>query len=72
MRQALINEGADLVAENRITGNDREGQDQLGEFNRLLAPAPCLTSDKTALVKSFSAVTDGDCNAYDDDADSSA
>ena len=37
MRQALINENADLVAENyryvmRITGNDKEGQDQLGNF----------------------------------------
>jgi type I restriction enzyme R subunit len=37
MRQALINENADLVAENnryvmRITGNDPEGQAQLGNF----------------------------------------
>jgi type I restriction enzyme R subunit len=37
MRQALINENADLVAENaryvmRITGSDTEGQDQLGNF----------------------------------------
>jgi len=37
MRQALISENADLVAENhryvmRITGNDKEGQDQLGNF----------------------------------------
>ena len=37
MRQALINENADLVAENnryvmRITGNDSEGQAQLGNF----------------------------------------
>lgn len=37
MRQALINENADLVAENarylmRITGNDAEGQAQLGNF----------------------------------------
>jgi len=37
MRQALINENADLVAENhryvmRITGNDKEGKDQLGNF----------------------------------------
>lgn len=37
MRQALINENADLVAENqryvmRITGSDKEGQDQLGNF----------------------------------------
>jgi type I restriction enzyme R subunit len=37
MRQALINENADLVAENqryvmRITGGDPEGQDQLGNF----------------------------------------
>jgi type I restriction enzyme R subunit len=35
MRQALINENADLVAENhryvmRVTGNDKDGQDQLG------------------------------------------
>ena len=37
MRQALVNENTDLVAENqryvmRITGNDTEGQDQLGNF----------------------------------------
>lgn len=37
MRKALVNENADLVAENqryvmRITGGDREGQDQLGNF----------------------------------------
>ena len=37
MRQALVNENADLVAENqryvmRITGSDKEGQDQLGNF----------------------------------------
>ena len=37
MRQALINENTDLVAENqryvmRITGKDKEGQDQLGNF----------------------------------------
>lgn len=37
MRQALINENADLVADNhryvmRITGNDKEGLDQLGNF----------------------------------------
>jgi len=37
MRQALVNENADLVAENpryvmRITGNDAEGQAQLGNF----------------------------------------
>lgn len=37
MRQALINENVDLVAHNhryimRITGNDKDGQDQLGNF----------------------------------------
>lgn len=37
MRQALINENADLTGDNhryvmRITGNDKEGQDQLGNF----------------------------------------
>ena len=37
MRQALVNENADLVAQNqrsvmRITGSDKEGQDQLGNF----------------------------------------
>ncbi len=37
MRRALVNENADLVAENqryvmRITGNDKEGQDQLSNF----------------------------------------
>jgi type I restriction enzyme R subunit len=39
MRQALINENADLVAENhryvmRITGNDKDGAGQLGNFHR--------------------------------------
>ena len=37
MRQALVNQNPDLVAENlryvmRITGNDKDGQDQLGNF----------------------------------------
>lgn len=37
MRQALINENADLIAQNgryvmRITGNDKDGLDQLGNF----------------------------------------
>jgi type I restriction enzyme R subunit len=37
MRQALINENADLIVKNhryvmRITGNDKDGQDQLGNF----------------------------------------
>jgi type I restriction enzyme R subunit len=37
VRQALVNENADLVLENpryvmRITGSDKEGQDQLGNF----------------------------------------
>jgi type I restriction enzyme, R subunit len=37
MRQALINENPDLVGDNqryvmRITGNDKDGQDQLGNF----------------------------------------
>ena len=37
MRQALVNENTDLATENRryvmrITGNDHEGQDQLGNF----------------------------------------
>ena len=37
MRRALVNENADLVGENyryvmRITGNDQEGQNQLGNF----------------------------------------
>ena len=37
MRQALVNENPDLSADNRryvmrITGNDRDGQDQLGNF----------------------------------------
>lgn len=37
MRQALINENADLTGDNhryvmRITGNDKEGQEQLGNF----------------------------------------
>jgi hypothetical protein len=46
MRQALVNENADLVAENhryvmRITGHDKDGQDQLGNFmNRPILWSP--------------------------------
>ena len=49
MRQALINENADLVADNaryvmRITGNDKEGQDQLGNFIDPEAKYPVLVT----------------------------
>jgi type I restriction enzyme, R subunit len=47
MRQALVNENADLSAKNRryvmrITGNDRDGQDQLGNFIDPEATFPAL------------------------------
>src|SRR5207302_2564754 len=54
MRHALINENVDLVAENhryvmRITGNDKEGQDQLGNFIDPESPYPVLVTTSRLL-----------------------
>ena len=54
MRQALVNENPDLFAENRryvmrITGNDREGQDQLGNFIDPEASFPVLVTTSRLL-----------------------
>ncbi len=54
MRQALVNENADLVAENRryvmrITGNDAEGQAQLGNFIDPESPYPVLVTTSRLL-----------------------
>ena len=51
-RQALINENADLVAENhryvmRITGGDAEGQAQLGNFIDPESPYPVPSTRKS-------------------------
>jgi type I restriction enzyme R subunit len=62
MRQALINENADLVAENhryvmRITGNDKEGQDQLGNFIDPEWPYPVLVTTSRLLSTGVDAQT---------------
>jgi type I restriction enzyme R subunit len=62
MRQALINENADLVAENhryvmRITGNDKEGQDQLGNFIDPEAKWPVLVTTSRLLSTGVDAQT---------------
>ncbi len=54
MRQALVNENRDLVNENRryvmrITANDREGQDQLGNFVDPEATFPVLVTTSRLL-----------------------
>ena len=54
MRQALINENADLCAENhryvmRITGSDKEGQDQLGNFMDPESKYPALVTTSRLL-----------------------
>lgn len=54
MRQALINENADLVAEDhryvmRITGNDAEGQAQLDNFIDPESPYPVLVTTSRLL-----------------------
>jgi type I restriction enzyme, R subunit len=54
MRQALVNENPDLTADNRryvmrITGNDREGQDQLGNFIDPEAKFPVLVTTSRLL-----------------------
>jgi type I restriction enzyme R subunit len=54
MRQALINENADLVAENyryvmRIVGGDTEGEEQLGNFIDPESPYPVLVTTSRLL-----------------------
>ncbi|WP_425601347.1 EcoAI/FtnUII family type I restriction enzme subunit R [Bradyrhizobium ontarionense] len=62
MRQALINENADLVAENqryvmRITGSDKEGQDQLGNFIDPESKYPVLVTTSRLLSTGVDAQT---------------
>lgn len=62
MRQALINENADLVAENsryvmRITGNDPEGQAQLGNFIDPESRYPVLVTTSRLLSTGVDAQT---------------
>ena len=62
MRQALINENADLVEQNhryvmRITGNDKEGQDQLGNFLDPEATYPVLVTTSRLLSTGVDAQT---------------
>ena len=62
MRQALVNENADLVAENhryvmRITGNDNEGQDQLGNFIDPESTYPVLVTTSRLLSTGVDAQT---------------
>ena len=62
MRQALINENADLAAENpryvmRITGNDKEGQDQLGNFIDPESKYPVLVTTSRLLSTGVDAQT---------------
>jgi type I restriction enzyme R subunit len=62
MRQALINENADLSAENgryimRITANDRQGQDQLGNFIDPEAKFPVLVTTSRLLSTGVDAQT---------------
>jgi type I restriction enzyme R subunit len=62
MRQALINENADLVTENyryvmRITGDDKEGQDQLGNFIDPESKYPVLVTTSKLLSTGVDAQT---------------
>lgn len=62
MRQALVNENADLVNENhryvmRITGNDPEGQAQLGNFIDPEAKYPVLVTTSRLLSTGVDAQT---------------
>lgn len=62
MRQALINENPDLVAENhryvmRITGNDKEGLDQLGNFIDPEAAYPVIVTTSRLLSTGVDAQT---------------
>jgi type I restriction enzyme R subunit len=62
MRQALVNENADLVAENhryvmRITGGDKEGQAQLGSFLDPESPYPVIVTTSRLLSTGFDVQT---------------
>lgn len=62
MRQALINENADLVAQNsryvmRITGNDKEGLDQLGNFIDPEVASPVIVTTSRLLSTGVDAQT---------------
>jgi type I restriction enzyme, R subunit len=62
MRQALVNENADLVAENqryvmRITSSDKEGQDQLGNFLDPESKYPVLVTTSRLLSTGVDAQT---------------
>src|SRR3984885_8017974 len=62
MRQALVNENSDLAARNRryvmrITGNDKEGQDQLGNFIDPEATFPALVTTSRLLSTGVDAQT---------------
>jgi type I restriction enzyme, R subunit len=62
MRQALVNENADLVAENpryvmRITGSDKEGQEQLGNFIDPESKYPVLVTTSRLLSTGVDAQT---------------
>jgi type I restriction enzyme R subunit len=62
MRQALVNENTDLVAENqryvmRITGSDKEGQDQLGNFIDPESKYPVLVTTSRLLSTGVDAQT---------------
>jgi len=62
MRQALVNENKDLCDENhryvmRITGNDKEGQDQLDNFIDPESPYPVLVTTSRLLSTGVDAQT---------------
>ncbi len=62
MRQALVNENADLFAENyryvmRITGNDKEGQAELGNFIDPESPYPVIVTTSRLLSTGVDAQT---------------
>jgi type I restriction enzyme R subunit len=62
MRQALVNENADLVTQNqryvmRITGSDKEGQDQLGNFIDPESRYPVLVTSSRLLSTGVDAQT---------------
>jgi len=62
MRQALVNENADLVADNhryvmRITGNDKEGQEQLSNFIDPESKYPVLVTTSRLLSTGVDAQT---------------
>jgi type I restriction enzyme R subunit len=62
MRQALVNENGDLAGENRryvmrITGNDKDGQDQLGNFIDPESTFPALVTTSRLLSTGVDAQT---------------